>query len=50
MTDSSAPTLQPGDLINPATPEGVGPVAAGDRLAGRVAGVGEITLTIGAAE
>jgi fumarylpyruvate hydrolase len=41
--------LRPGDLIFTGTPEGVGPVAAGDRLAGHVAGVGEITLTIGPA-
>jgi fumarylpyruvate hydrolase len=38
--------LQPGDLIFTGTPEGVGPVVRGDRLAGHVAGVGEITLTI----
>ena len=42
--------LQPGDLIYTGTPEGVGPVVAGDRLEGRVEGVGDITLTIGAAE
>jgi fumarylpyruvate hydrolase len=42
--------LQPGDLIFTGTPEGVGPVVAGDRLHGRVEGVGEITLLIGAAE
>jgi fumarylpyruvate hydrolase len=42
--------LQPGDLIFTGTPEGVGPVVAGDRLNGRIEGVGEITLDIGAAE
>lgn len=42
--------LQPGDLIYTGTPEGVGPVQPGDRLEGRVAGVGEIVLQIGAAE
>lgn len=42
--------LQPGDLIFTGTPEGVGPVVAGDRIEGLVAGVGEIALTIGAAE
>jgi fumarylpyruvate hydrolase len=42
--------LQPGDLIFTGTPEGVGPVVAGDRIEGRVEGVGEITLEIGAAE
>jgi fumarylpyruvate hydrolase len=42
--------LQPGDLIYTGTPEGVGPVVAGDRIDGRIDGVGEITLHIGAAE
>jgi fumarylpyruvate hydrolase len=42
--------LQPGDLIYTGTPEGVGPVVPGDKIAGRVAGVAEVTLTIGAAK
>ncbi len=42
--------LQPGDLIYTGTPEGVGPVVAGDHIEGRVEGVGEILLNIGAAE
>lgn len=42
--------LQPGDLIFTGTPEGVGPVVAGDRIAGSIEGVGEIALDIGAAE
>ncbi len=42
--------LQPGDLICTGTPEGVGAVVPGDRLDGRVAGVGEIALHIGAAQ
>jgi fumarylpyruvate hydrolase len=42
--------LQPGDLIFTGTPEGVGPVVTGDRIEGRVEGVGEISLHIGAAE
>ena len=42
--------LQPGDLIYTGTPEGVGAVVAGDRITGRVEGVAEIALTIGAAE
>jgi fumarylpyruvate hydrolase len=42
--------LRPGDLIFTGTPEGVGPVVPGDRIDGHVAGVGEIALTIGAAE
>jgi len=39
--------LQPGDLIFTGTPEGVGPVVTGDRIEGRIAGVGEIRLDIG---
>ena len=42
--------LHPGDLIYTGTPEGVGPVTPGDALAGTIAGVGTIALTIGAAE
>lgn len=42
--------LQPGDLIYTGTPEGVGPVVAGDRLTGRVEGIAEVSLTIGPAE
>lgn len=41
--------LQPGDLIYTGTPEGVGPVVAGDRITGHVQGVGEIALTVGPA-
>lgn len=41
--------LRPGDLIFTGTPEGVGPVVPGDRITGRVEGVGEIALTIGPA-
>lgn len=42
--------LQPGDLIFTGTPEGVGPVVSGDRIDGKIEGVGTITLDIGAAE
>jgi fumarylpyruvate hydrolase len=42
--------LHPGDLIYTGTPAGVGAVVAGDVLQGRIEGVGEIQLTIGAAE
>ncbi|MFM7505132.1 MAG: fumarylacetoacetate hydrolase family protein [Rubrivivax sp.] len=38
--------LQPGDLIFTGTPEGVGPVVAGDRLEGSVEGVGRIALQV----
>ena len=41
--------LQPGDLIFTGTPEGVGPVGAGDRIDGRIEGVGSIVLHVGAA-
>ena len=42
--------LQPGDLIFTGTPEGVGPVRPGDRIEGRIDGVGTIELTVGPAE
>jgi len=42
--------LQPGDLIYTGTPEGVGPVVPGDRIDGRIEGVGEIVLHVGAAQ
>ena len=38
--------LAPGDLIYTGTPEGVGPVVRGDRVEGRVAGVGTIRIDI----
>ena len=38
--------LGPGDLIFTGTPEGVGAIVAGDRLVGRIAGVGELSVTI----
>jgi len=41
--------LQPGDLIYTGTPEGVGAVVPGDRIEGRVEGVGTIALNIGQA-
>ena len=42
--------LQPGDLIFTGTPEGVGPVVAGDRIDGSIEGVGSIVLHTGNAE
>lgn len=42
--------LQPGDLIYTGTPEGVGAVVPGDRIEGRIDGVGEISLNVGVAE
>ena len=38
--------LEPGDLIYTGTPEGVGPVVAGQRIEGSIAGLGGISLTI----
>ena len=38
--------LAGGDLVFTGTPSGVGPVARGDRLHGRVAGVGEIEVEV----
>jgi fumarylpyruvate hydrolase len=42
--------LQPGDLIFTGTPEGVGPVVAGERIDGRIEGVGSIVLQVGPAQ
>ena len=42
--------LIPGDLIYTGTPAGVGPVVAGDVLAGGIDGLAPISLTIGDAE
>ena len=42
--------LEPGDLIFTGTPEGVGAVKSGDRITGHVDRIGDIELTIGAAE
>ena len=39
-------TLAGGDLVFTGTPAGVGPVVRGDRLRGRVAGVGEIEVEV----
>jgi fumarylpyruvate hydrolase len=47
---SSYYLLEPGDLIYTGTPEGVGPVVAGDRIDGAIEGVGTIALVIGPAE
>ena len=42
--------LQAGDLIYTGTPEGVGPVLAGDQISGSIEGIGSIALTLGPAE
>jgi 2-keto-4-pentenoate hydratase/2-oxohepta-3-ene-1,7-dioic acid hydratase in catechol pathway len=36
-------TLEPGDIISTGTPEGIGPLAAGDSVTVKVEGVGELT-------
>ena len=42
--------LAPGDLIYTGTPAGVGPLAPGDVIAGRIDGLDPIALTVGEAE
>jgi fumarylpyruvate hydrolase len=42
--------LTPGDIIMTGTPAGVGPVVAGDVIAGGIEGLEPIALTLGAAE
>ncbi len=42
--------LQAGDLVFTGTPEGVGPVVAGERIDGHIEGVGSIVLHVGPAE
>lgn len=39
-------TLAPGDVILSGTPSGVGPVMRGDRLEGRIAGVGDLRCNV----
>jgi len=41
-------TLAPGDLIYTGTPEGVGPLVPGDKVAGEVEGVGGLSFTVAA--
>ena len=43
---SSVMTLLPGDLISTGTPSGVGPLAPGDRIEVKVAGVGELASEV----
>ena len=43
-------TLRPGDLITTGTPAGVAKLAPGDKLKGRIEGVGEMTLSVSAEE
>ena len=41
--------LEPGDLVYTGTPEGVGAVVPGDRLLGRIEGIGTVELAVGPA-
>jgi len=43
-------TLRPGDLITTGTPAGVAKLAPGDKLKGRIEGIGEMTLNVSAEE
>jgi 2-keto-4-pentenoate hydratase/2-oxohepta-3-ene-1,7-dioic acid hydratase in catechol pathway len=36
-------TLEPGDIISTGTPEGIGPIVAGDTVTVKVEGVGELS-------
>jgi 2,4-didehydro-3-deoxy-L-rhamnonate hydrolase len=45
---SSGYRLFPGDILMTGTPEGVGPVAAGDRLTCSVTGLGDMTVDVAA--
>ena len=45
---SQAMTLEPGDLVVTGTPEGVGPLAAGNRLSVVIEGIGELTVGVAA--
>lgn len=43
---SSFYTLMPGDLLFTGTPEGVGPVEAGDRIEATIQGIGSMTISV----
>ena len=43
---SSYYTLQPGDLLFPGTPEGVGPVVNGDEIPVEIAGIGRMNVAV----
>jgi 2-keto-4-pentenoate hydratase/2-oxohepta-3-ene-1,7-dioic acid hydratase in catechol pathway len=45
---SQAMTLEPGDIILTGTPEGVGPLAAGDRVEVRVEKIGSLSASVAA--
>jgi 2-keto-4-pentenoate hydratase/2-oxohepta-3-ene-1,7-dioic acid hydratase in catechol pathway len=43
---SSVSTLEPGDIIATGTPEGVGPIRAGDRVTIEIERVGRMTVPV----
>ena len=43
---SAAMTLEPGDVILTGTPEGVGPIAAGQTVEVRISGVGTLAVKV----
>jgi 2-keto-4-pentenoate hydratase/2-oxohepta-3-ene-1,7-dioic acid hydratase in catechol pathway len=43
---SAAMTLEPGDLIATGTPEGVGPLADGDRVVVTIDGLGQLEFSV----
>ena len=45
---SDVMTLEPGDLVVTGTPEGVGPLAAGDALVVEIEGVGRLEVRVSA--
>jgi fumarylpyruvate hydrolase len=47
---SASMALAPGDLIFTGTPAGVGPLVAGDVVAGGIEGIGDIGIRIGPAQ
>jgi 2-keto-4-pentenoate hydratase/2-oxohepta-3-ene-1,7-dioic acid hydratase in catechol pathway len=43
-------TLEPGDVLMTGTPQGVGPIRPGDVLVARASHLGEMTVTVRAAD
>lgn len=43
---SSFYTLEPGDILFTGTPEGVGPIVAGDELRAGISGLGQMTISV----
>jgi len=39
-------TLHPGDIIYTGTPEGVGPIVAGDRISASISGIGSMEVHV----